>query len=438
MIRKMIQSGSGVEFRTLRVGEAGNSVIVVLFSKQDAMKWLMAQNPANDEDEANDKLKLMEDMRIVEAITSSDLSIPKSYAATHPSTESRYRFVDPWEVEALESRNGETASAALGRGRYLSLNVGLIANSCEKIVREAGGLHLLSLWSTLKGGIALTKALCSAHPTWERDAGGDLLMRRGFLMEPSPYDNSIRQHLYGNYVFRRLGLPQRFLALVQVELLDLKNVTSPSGASALTAYALLRLKRQGSTAPLNHRARSLDSASTRPIKISKSSGPHAPASWGSLVRFRFPLPEGVNCEGRCYDSDREALFKGPPTCLQISVYERKFMSDVELGGADVNLDALGSGGQIEEWVPLRAGKDGITWFARIRISLRFELLILDSDTDAIKDDKCPSVGLRKLAMLSRLGAHEDTAKSKSTSMANSISTPDLVGYFGLGSTLGLT
>ena len=134
-------------------------------------------------------------------------------------------------------------------------------------------------------------------------------MKKGFLMEPSPYDNSIRQHLYGNHLFRRLELPQRFLALVQVELLDLKNVTSPSGTSSLTAYALLRLKRQGSSAPLNHKARSLDSACTQARKISKSSGPNAPASWGSLVRFRFPLPEDVNCEGKSFDTDRESLFK---------------------------------------------------------------------------------------------------------------------------------
>lgn len=45
----------------------------------------------------------------------------------------------------------------------------------------------------------------------------------------------------------------------------------------------------------------------------------------------------------------------------MTVYEKKFMSEIELGGADVNLESLGSGGQIEEWVPLRAGKDGITW-----------------------------------------------------------------------------
>ena len=309
VIRRMIQGGSGVDFRTLRVGEVGNSVIVVLFEKQDAIEWLVHNEALSGEAEAEKRLKLMKTMRVIEQITSSDLAIPKSYAASHPSTDSRYRFVDPWEVEALESRSGETASAALGRGRYQTLSVGLIASSCEKIVRAAGGPHLLGLWSTLKGGITLTKALSTAHSPWERGAGGDLLMSKGFLMEPSPYENSIRQHLYGNYVFRRLELPQRFVALLQVELLDLKNVTSPSGSSSLTAYALLRLKRQGSSAPLNHRARSLDSALTQARKISKSSGPNAPASWGSLVRFRFPLPEDVNCEGRSLDIDRESLFK---------------------------------------------------------------------------------------------------------------------------------
>ena len=429
-IRRMIQAGSGVEFRTLRVGEAGNSVIVVLFGKKDAVNWMISNDVAKDEAEAEKRLEMMELMRVIEPITATDLSIPKSYAATHPATESRYRFVDPWEVEALESKAGETANAALGRSRYQTLSIGQIASSCEKFVRATGGLHLMGLWSTLKGGITLTKALCSAHPPWERDAGGDLLMKGGYLLESSPYQNSIRQHLYGNASFRRLNLPQRFLALLQVELLDLKNVTSPSGSSSLTAYALLRLKRQGSSAPLTHKARSLDSACTQPRKISKSSGLNAPASWGSLVRFRYPLPEFVNCEGKSFDTDRESLFRGPPTCLQITAYEKKFMSDAELGGADINLESLGSGGQIEEWVPLKAGKDGITWFARVRISLRFELMCMELSSNDIeevkfKNDRCPSVGLKKIQYLSRLGAHEDVKGVK-----NSISTPDLTGYFG--------
>jgi len=361
MIRNCIQPNSGVDFRTLRVGEPGNSVIVVLFGRDDAVKWLASHETGGDENEAQERLKHMEMMRVIEPITWSDLSLPKGYAASHPSANLRYRFVDPWEVEPLESKAGETASAALGRGRYQTLTVGLIASACEHAIRATGGLHLLGLWSTLRGGLYLTKALCSVHPSWERAAGGDLLMREGFLMEPSPYENSIRQHLYGNSLFRSLNLPQRFVALVQVDLLDLKNVTTPSGTSSLTAYAMLRLKRKGGSAPLNHKARSLDSAITQSRKISKISGPNAPASWGSIVRFRFPLPEDVNCEGKSFDPDRESLFKGPPTSLQVTVYEKKFMSDVELGGADVSLESLGTGGQIEEWVPLRVGKDGITW-----------------------------------------------------------------------------
>ena len=69
-----------------------------------------------------------------------------------------------------------------------------------------------------------------------------------------------------------------------------------------------------------------DSASTQPTKIGKSSGPNAPASWGALVRFRFPLPEDVHCDGTSFNDDREAVFKGPPCTLQISVCEKKFIT----------------------------------------------------------------------------------------------------------------
>jgi len=46
--------------------------------------------------------------------------------------------------------------------------------------------------------------------------------------------------------------------------------------------------------------------------------------------------------------------------------------------------------------------------------------------DAGKEDLCPSVGLRKIQKLSQLGAHEDQTKQ---GVKNSISTPDLLGYF---------
>lgn len=422
MIRRMIQPNSGVEFRTLRVGEGGDSAMIILFSKSDAMSWVKDSGMEKNDKDALSRLARMEERRVIEPIALSDLSL-KAFSHNHSHEPGEdvtcYRFVDPWEVEALGSREGETKAAALGREHYLAFSVNSVANSCEAILRKLGGLHLLSSWSSEKGGLRLTKAIASVHPPWERDAGGDLQMTQGMTNEPSAFQNAIRQHLYRNTLFRRLEMPQRFLALVQVELLDLKNLSAPGGAS-LSVFALLRLKRQGSSAPLTHKARTLDSAATQPMKIGKSSGPNAPASWGSLVRFRFPLPEDVNCDGTSFNEDREALFKGPPCILQVSVYEKKFMSDITLGGADVKLDALANGGQMEEWVPLRSPKHGVNWFARMRLTLRFELMCLPSDND---EELPSSVGLTKIQKLSKTGGtHEDKVKK-------SASTPDILSYF---------
>ena len=80
--------------------------------------------------------------------------------------------------------------------------------------------------------------------------------------QPTPFSNIIRQHLYRNSLFRSIRLPQRCLALVQVELLDLKNLTVPGGSLALTVYALHRLRRSDSGALLTSKTRTLDSATT--------------------------------------------------------------------------------------------------------------------------------------------------------------------------------
>lgn len=221
-----------------------------------------------------------------------------------------------------------------------------------------------------------------------------------------------------------MKLPQRFVALIQVELLDLKNLTSPGGSLSLTVYSLLRLKRARSSAPLTSKARTLDSVSTDPVKLAKTSGPNAPASWGSLVRFRFPLPENTDIEGKCYDRDCESLFKGPPSVLQVAVYEKKFMSDTYLGGADVKLNGLGSGGQLEEWVPLKTESQGINWFARIRLTLRFELMCLapnDQSTDGF-EQLAPSVGRMRIQQLCSVGGAQFDLKQ-------SVSTPDILSYF---------
>eukprot|EP00934_Nitzschia_sp_Nitz4_P005924 Nitzschia sp. Nitz4//scaffold10_size219509//115070//124411//NITZ4_001433-RA/size219509-processed-gene-0.134-mRNA-1//-1//CDS//3329532935//5914//frame0 len=433
VVRRMIQPGSGVQFRTLRLGDAAESAMVVLFSKNEAIDWFLKNGVEKTEESAVRRLEMMEKSRVIEPVDfQSLLPLASKHSkvengATDNGTDSgvvskgvRYRLVDPWEVEPLQSRAAETKGARLGRHIYLSFGMGRVASSCEGVFRSLGGTRLLDLWAAGGGGVSLTKAVATVHPPWERGSGGDLQLQDGVVCEPLSFDNSIRQHLYRNALFRRLGLPQRFLALIQVELLDLKNLTSPGGSVSLTVYSLLRLKRPRSNAPLTTKARTLDSVATQPTKLGKSTGPNAPASWGSLVRFRFPLPEFTATDGRSYDGDREALFKGPPTVLQVAVYEKKFMTDTLLGCADVKLDGLCSGGQLEEWVPLRTDSHGINWFARIRLTLRFELMCL-SDDNSEGEELAPSVGLRRIKELGTMGGlHEDVRKSAST--------PDLLSY----------
>lgn len=420
VLRRMIQQGSGIEFSTLRLVDGGECTVVVLFRREEAISWLVCNGLEPTETSADDRLQDMEYNRYIEGIELSKLPLKQKGASSFEEGIT-YRFIDPWEVEAVRSREGETHGASLGRSRFIGFSLGKVTLSIEDVLRRSGGVPLLELWIGVKGSAVLTKALASVHPPWDRDAGGDILSINGNVAETSLFLGSIRQHLYRNTLFRRLSLPQRFVALVQVELLDLKNLTSPDGSLSLNVYALLRLKRAGLGAPLNNKARTLDSAATQPVKLSKSSGPNAPASWGSVVRFRFPLAEDVSVDGTSPDKDRESLFRGPPSFLQLVVYERKLLIDNSLGAADVSMDGLWAGGQQEEWVPLRSDKRGITWFTRIRLTLRFELMCL---VDGEFRGVAPSVGLQRIEELSRTGgaAHEDFEK-------RSMSSPDLLSYF---------
>jgi hypothetical protein len=161
------------------------------------------------------------------------------------------------------------------------------------------------------------------------------------------------------------------------------------------------------------------------MKLSRASGPNAPASWGSVIRFRFPLPEDVAIDGLSFDKDRDVLFHGPPRVLQVSVYEKKLLVDHSLGRADISTDGLWAGGQLEEWVPLRSEKHGIKWFARVRLTLRFELMCLAPlDHKKNGDNSVRSAGLKKIQDLCSSGGsvHEDFPK-------RSVSSPDLLATY---------
>jgi hypothetical protein len=422
VLRAMIRQESGIEFSTLRLVDAGECTMIVLFSRIEAIRWLLSSGIDETEDSAMNRLNTMESLRLIERVDMTRLTFKSKH--TDPSTEDiRYRFVDPWEVEPISSSDDETRNVALGRERYVTFNLGQVLAITEIALRQMGGSSLLELWSNTKSSELLTKAIAAAYPPWEKCCIGDLQLTNGKVTEPPPFVNSIRRCLFRNSLYRRLDLPQRFVAIVHVELLDLKNLTTPGGSLSLTAYALLRLKRIGSSGILTNKARTIDSASTSPMKLNKTSGPNAPASWGSVVRFRFPLPEDADSAGSHTNSrDRETLFKGPPRVLQISVYEKKLLADHAIGSADVNMDGLSAGGQIEEWVPLRSEKLGtITWFSRIRISLRFEIMNLAPDH--IEPSSVKSVGLQRIDELTHKSGgsiHEDsTLQQHQRSMSSS-------------------
>jgi len=415
MLKLMISQDSGLSFSTLRLVDGGDCTVVLLFSKSDAIAWMVDKSLESSPEGAANRLAQMQQQRYIEVVDLSKLSLKHKH--DEEADIMTYRIVDPWEVEPLKTRDAETQAATIGRSTMLSFSLGKVATAAESALRPLGGQPLHDLWTSLKGGLTLTKSLASISCPWDMAAGGDLHVSDE--PDPSPFLHSVHEHLYRNWLFKRLDLPQRFVVLVQVEILDLKNLSSPNGSLGLTVYSLLRLKRTGHGTPLTNKARTIDTASSPPVKLRKATGPNAPASWGSVIRFRFPLPEDVAVDGTSSDIDREVIFNGPPTMLQLSVYEKKLLMDHSLGSADVSMEALWAGGQLEEWVPLRSEKHGVNWFTRLRLTLRFELMCLAP----LGSEVAPSAGLRRIEELSSAGGatHEDMGK-------RTLSSPDLYSY----------
>lgn len=86
IIRRMIQPRSGVEFRTLRVGEAGHSAVVVLFRRSQAISWIIKSGAENDEEDAVKRLDIMEKRRVIEQIDLNAIAFEKQMVRAVPLT----------------------------------------------------------------------------------------------------------------------------------------------------------------------------------------------------------------------------------------------------------------------------------------------------------------------------------------------------------------
>jgi len=105
IVRWLIKPGSGVDVRTLRIGEGSHSAVVVLFSESDAVSWLLSTKKASDEDDALSLLEEMSKKRVIEPFDLKELAALSTGKSQAGVQDIRYRFVDPWEIESFEVPN---------------------------------------------------------------------------------------------------------------------------------------------------------------------------------------------------------------------------------------------------------------------------------------------------------------------------------------------
>lgn len=226
----------------------------------------------------------------------------------------------------------------------------------------------------------------------------------GNYLSEGAFFQSLRRHLYLNWMWKRLGVDFRCLVLISVTLLDLKNL-APLHMTGLSrfveVYAIVRLKHSSTkiipstteamntkSNKIHHvtpRSRTLDSQLTEPCRVDHShqhsveirntnpprtglsgeplSSEPSPSyvalssasrqhgfPWGSHVRFRIPLPDEIL---QNWSQGLGTYTKGPPSILYIGVYQKRPMiGDAHLGDIEVPLNRLSEDAPLEDWLPL--------------------------------------------------------------------------------------
>jgi hypothetical protein len=371
ILRSLIKEKSCVDVIPLRLTNGTKRARVDLLSHNDMVRWMQTTNLGVTESQAQLILALMEKSRVIKPFELHQTLLQKRGIGR--DTGIRYHPVDPWQVEVLDSKENKAQCASLGRETYCNLDMTIVSSSADPFLRLIGEDNLIGLWRATRAGQALSRTIATVHPPWESFSTCG-------VAEPSSLSKCIGLGIRRNQLFRRLSMPQRFVVLIQVDLLDLKMALPDQGyAASLSVYALLRLRRLPSGPQLTNKTKTLDTATTHLVHFGKTLGANAEVPWGSVTRFRFPIPDGVAIDSVSYNQHREALFPGHPRMLQLTVYEKKVLGDHVLGAADICIDDISIGDPLEEWVPLQPDRRGLQWVARVRLTLDFELLCLTSE-----------------------------------------------------------
>lgn len=232
--------------------------------------------------------------------------------------------------------------------------------------------------------------LTTSFPPEDRDWGlvdkSDLLSRSG----EDTFQKSVWLHCYRNALLRRLYLPHRFVAFLEVELLELKNLSPNFKPHPMDVLACIALTHDGSpeSRRFTPREGAADFYTTGEKKLwampasparypeqlhsEKPSSPvvgaqSASQTWQERAMLRFPLMDTTSTDGPV------ASFDKPPQCLQISVFEKKgFFGDQRLGDAIIDLTDLSDTKPFTKFVGLSLDSANYTyWYVFAHVLLVF-------------------------------------------------------------------
>jgi hypothetical protein len=360
-----------------------------------------------------------------------------------------YRYVDPWEVSVVTDQTAVLASCRLGRlwlgpvsaygasglveviSTYLkdaheretamlqlpslgagTFNSNLVSQTVSKsmsmsmdsmdtesigasgAVSHMGDRGFVKLWETLRAEAWLVMCVSSATDQPERETGGpDAFVEANVtgLSAQDPYHRCVARYLYRNALFKRVMLPHRFVAMIQIDTFVLKDLAPHKFKAGVVSapievYGVLRLIRSGGGGGVKKsdalKKGSCDIVVTpsRRAETAKSASTSQPSEylWREQAVLRFPLPESIlSVDPFCEEDSR--YLRQPPRKLQLSVYEtRSLFGDQKLGDLELPLSALTDDRPLREWLPLTSEK-GSAWFIRIQLQLRFLLMAHDAD-----------------------------------------------------------
>jgi hypothetical protein len=202
------------------------------------------------------------------------------------------QIVNRWEVEPLHGGGGGGGvlrQGSLGRAVYApapaddaSSTLTAPADELRATVSPAAA----DLWLKLSGGRWIARTPTRSPLPY--------IPRRYCQTGVTAYLSCLFDYMFRNSVLWRLKLPHRYLPLVRVEMIDLKNLLPHYHPSPMDVYAVLKLGAAADDDSLiaqRHRYNFPDCQVTDVKRVVPSGEAQAGRQWSGAAVFRFALPE---------------------------------------------------------------------------------------------------------------------------------------------------